>query len=177
MPRPSRSKPRPPLSAASLEELALFYVGRYATTRARLRRYLERKIRERGWESDAPPDIAVIAEKFAERGYIDDRGFANMRAYSLVRRGYGPRRLNGRLYADGIEDEDGEEAREIARKGAWDSAEIFAKKRRIGPFAAEPLDDNARQKAFAAMMRAGHDIDLVKKFINSEPGSPPERDA
>lgn len=176
MPRPSRSKPRPPLSETSLEELALFYVGRYATTRARLRRYLDRKIRERGWDGDAEPDSTALAEKFAELGYIDDRGFANMRANSLVRRGYGVRRLEGRLFADGIDETDSDEAREIAKNHAWDSAEIFARKRRIGPFAPEPLDENAKRKAFAAMMRAGHDIDLVKKFVDSEPGVPPDRE-
>jgi regulatory protein len=48
----SRHRPRralPPLDQAALQELALRYVGKYATTRAKLRAYLGRKLRERGW--------------------------------------------------------------------------------------------------------------------------------
>lgn len=176
MPRSSRNRTAQPLDEEKLRELALYYVGRYATTRARLRRYLERKLRERGWASDDPPAIEALADRFAELGYVDDRGFARMRAVSMVRRGYGARRLDSRLYADGIDEEDGQEARAIARAGAWESAEAFAKKRKIGPFALEPLDKKARQKAFAAMARAGHDIDIIKKFINSEPGATLDRD-
>ena len=44
---PRRRRERPPLDAEKLRELALAYVGRFATTRARLSTYLERKIRER----------------------------------------------------------------------------------------------------------------------------------
>ena len=38
-------KPRPPLNSEKLNELALAYVGRFATTRAKLRSYLKRKVR------------------------------------------------------------------------------------------------------------------------------------
>ena len=56
-------RPRPPLSAEKLNELALAYVGRFATTRARLRTYLRRKVRERGWDDGSPPDFEAIAER------------------------------------------------------------------------------------------------------------------
>ena len=39
----------PPLDEAGLNELALAYVARYATSRAKLLAYLARKLRERGW--------------------------------------------------------------------------------------------------------------------------------
>ena len=53
MPRPDR-KPSP-LTATRLQDLALSYVARFATTRAKLEAYLVRKLRERGWEGDDPP--------------------------------------------------------------------------------------------------------------------------
>ncbi len=46
MPRPDR-KPSP-LTATRLQDLALSYVARFATTRAKLEAYLVRKLRERG---------------------------------------------------------------------------------------------------------------------------------
>ena len=59
-----RRKARPPLDAAKLEELALGYVGRFATSRAKLRTYLQRKLRERGWDGEAEPPIEALADKF-----------------------------------------------------------------------------------------------------------------
>ena len=41
-----------PLDAPRLEELALAYVARFATSAAKLETYLRRKLRERGWEGE-----------------------------------------------------------------------------------------------------------------------------
>ena len=60
------------------------------------------------------------------------------------------------LRAAGIGEEDGAEAREAAEAGAWEAALRFAERRKIGPFAAADADRPAREKAFAAMLRAGH---------------------
>ncbi len=172
----TRKKPRPPLDSEGLEQLALFYVGRYATTRAKLRTYLTRKVRERGWAEDRQPAIAELAEKFAELGYIDDAAFANSRAASLGRRGYGERRVEQALYAAGIEENDGIEARSIAADQAWDSALAFVRKRRFGPYATEIFDPDRKRKALAAMIRAGHHYELARKFIDRAPGDVPERE-
>ena len=54
-----------PLGAAKLDELALAYVARFATSRAKLMRYLSRKVRESEWidDSDAMAACAVIADR------------------------------------------------------------------------------------------------------------------
>ena len=75
-------RPIPPLDAASLERLALRYVERFATTRGKLVAYLARKIRERGWEGETA-DLAALADRFAERGYVNDRLFAEAKASSV----------------------------------------------------------------------------------------------
>ena len=67
---------RPPLDDRGLNELAVRYVGKYATTRAKLAAYLSRKVRERGWGGDSDPAIAGIVDRFAELGYVDDAGYA-----------------------------------------------------------------------------------------------------
>src|SRR5262249_9063485 len=67
---------RSPLNEEKLSELALSYVGRFATTRAKLQAYLRRKVRERGWEGGRPPDFEAIAQRFADRGFVDDAGYA-----------------------------------------------------------------------------------------------------
>ncbi len=62
----SRRKPRPPLDKSALDELALRYVGRFATTRAKLISYLGRKLRERGWAGSREADVAAVADRLAE---------------------------------------------------------------------------------------------------------------
>ena len=174
---PERNKkPRPPLDEGALERLALHYVGRYATTRARLKTYLSRKLKERGWEGGARPDVDALAEKLSGLGYIDDGAFAAARASSLQRRGYGERRVAQSLRAAGIEEEDSAAVREQVEEGAFDAAIRFARRKRIGPFAAGELDREARQKAFAAMMRAGHSMDIVREVLNAPPGDIPDSD-
>lgn len=167
-------KARPPLDEEALERLALAYAGRYATTRARLRAYLARKVGERGWSGPGEPPLDRLVGRFADLGYVDDRAFASARAAALGRRGYGERRVEQALRAAGISEEDGGPARDEAREGAWAAALRFAERRRIGPFADAPAGREAREKAAGAMIRAGHKFDLVRRLIDARPGEIPD---
>lgn len=167
---------RPPFDRAELEQAALFYAGRYATTRARLRDYLLRKLRERGWAEAEEAPVDSLVERMATLGYVDDRAFAAARGAALGRRGYGERRILGALRAFGIDGEDSADARQAARDGAWAAALRFAERRRMGPFAAEQADRHAREKALAAMLRAGHPLALAKRLVEAPPGEIPEAD-
>jgi regulatory protein len=163
-------KPRPPLTAAKLEELALFYVGRFATSRAKLLSYLKRKLRERGWEGDEP-DLEGLADRLVQLGYVDDRAFAVAKARSLTSRGYGERRVGQALALAGIGDEEGADARTLAQEEAVSAAIRFAKRRSIGPFSAKTPDPRERERAIAAMVRAGHRFGLARAIVALEPGS------
>lgn len=166
----------PPLDAAALERLGLRYVERYATTRAKLSEYLTRKLRERGWEGAVEPPVHALAERFAELGYVNDGEFATSRAAALGRRGFGPRRVAASLHQAGIAPEDAEAAHILAREAAWGSALDFARRKRIGPFAAMVPDRPAREKAMAAMARAGHDFATARRIVMADPGCVPEED-
>ena len=169
-------KPRPPLDSEALDRLALHYVGRYATTRSKLKHYLARKLKERGWAGASRPDIEQLAERFSNLGYIDDSAFAAARASSLQRRGYGERRVSQSLRAAGIEDEDLAAVREQVEEGAREAALRFARRKRIGPFASHEPGREEKQKAFAAMMRAGHPMDIVKEVLNTSADDIPDSD-
>ena len=173
---------RPALDSAALERLALDYVGRYATSRVRLRDYLSRKLAERGWTGEPDAEAAGLeaierlVERFVGHGYVDDAALAEARARSMTARGYGARRLSGALRQLGIAEADAAAARAQAEEGAWDAALRFARRRRIGPFATEKADENGRRRAFAAMMRAGHSAELARTIVESAPGDVPARD-
>jgi regulatory protein len=159
-----------PLGAKQLEELALHYVGRYATSRAKLASYLARKLRERGWDDEREPDVEALARRFAELGYVDDSAYALMKSEALSSRGYGRRRLDERLRADGIGEEDSASAFEHAEAQAVDAALRYARRRRIGPFGTTEADSKQREKAISAMVRAGHPFTLSKKIALMPPG-------
>lgn len=163
-------KARPPLDGQALERIALLYVGRYATTRAKLRTFLSRKLRDRGWKEERRPPVDELVNRFTELGYVNDSAFASSRAMSLQRRGFGERRVDQALYAAGISDADAVEARDQVREGAFASALRFARRKRIGPYAQEEDDGEARRKAFAAMIRAGHPSDMVRRVLDIPPG-------
>lgn len=169
-------KPRPPLDEEGLERLALFYAGRYATTRAKLRAYLRRKATERGWAGPGEPPIERLAERCAALGYVDDRAFAAARAASLMRRGYGERRVRQALRAAGVEAADAEAVNREAEEEAWAAALRFARRRRIGPWSHIPPDREGRGKAAAALLRAGHPIDIVRRLLDAAPGEIPDSD-
>ena len=170
-------KARRPFDEETLEQAALTYAGRYATTRARLTLFLERKLRERGWSGAAEPPVQALVERMATLGYVDDRAFAGARAAALGRRGYGERRVREALRAAGIEEEDAAEAREDARNSAWQSALRFAERRRFGPFASVEPDRDGREKVLAAFLRAGHPLDLARRLAQSRPGEIPDLDS
>ena len=165
-------RPARPLDSNRLEEMALRYVGRFATSRAKLAAYLARKVRERGWEADDPPPIEALVERFARNGYVDDAAFAAMKQRDLTARGYGSRRVGQALHAAGIGEEDRARALEAAEQERVAAALRFAARRRLGPYAATRIDDPAaRQRALAAFARAGHDFTLAARILDTAPGA------
>ena len=177
-----RSQPRPkrqfsreirvpkPLDAPRLEELALAYVARFATSAAKLETYLRRKLRERGWEGESPAPtadlIAALIERLVSAGYVDDTAYARSKSGSLLRRGYGERRIGQALGAAGI----AAEVREEVRSGISTqrrAALALAAKRRFGPFGDKASDRPGREKQIGAMLRAGHPLDSARELVNA----------
>ncbi len=166
---PSPHRPIPPLDRGSLDRLALRYVERFATTRGKLTAYLVRKIRERGYDG-TPPDPAEIAERFAELGYVNDRLYAESKAAAMARRGLGARRVGEALRHAGVQAEDAEAIAPQVDARTGQSAIDFARRKRIGPFAAEPADRDRIAKQVAAMVRAGHAPGLAWRIARMQPG-------
>lgn len=170
MAMPGSTRKLMPLDAAALDRLALRYVERFATTRARLAGYLARKIGERGWEG-AVVDPAEVAERLAALGYVDDRAYADAKARSMARRGLGGRRIAAALHAAGVDGDDAAALAPDIAEGAVAAALAFARRRRIGPFAPGEVDRDQRERQFAAMMRAGHAPGLVRRIVAMAPGA------
>jgi regulatory protein len=156
----------PPLDAARLNELALAYAARFATSAAKLEAYLRRKLRERGWDDTGDAPVGLVVERFVAAGYVDDAAYARAKSSSLLRRGYGDRRVGQALSAAGIAVEVREEVR-ATEAAARAAALAMAMKRRLGPFGTERPDRALRQKQIAALLRAGHPMDSARVLVDA----------
>jgi regulatory protein len=169
--RRGRKRPGKPLDAASLAELAIFYLSRFATSRTGLERYLVRKIRERGWAGEGEADVPAVADRMVALGYIDDAAFAEMKTRSMLRRGLGGRRITTQMRASGITGDDAAGADQLVEDGRIAAALRHAERRRLGPFAAVILSDRAAiERAIGSFVRAGHDAGLARSIIRLAPG-------
>lgn len=167
------------ITADYLERAAMYYLERYSSSEANLRRVLSRKVylscRHHGDEPAgfAPMIEAVISRKVAS-GLIDDRRFAENRVASLKRRGTSGRMIGARLAAKGV-------AREvIAQTNTADPADelaaaiIAARRKRLGPWRTRGERADFRQKDIAALMRAGFGGAIARAVIDGEEASDPE---
>lgn len=167
-----RARPRP-IDARQLDEMALAYVARFATSAGRLGAYLTRKIRERGWAGDDAADVAATVARLVGLGYVDDAGFAQARGAGMLRRGLGARRIGETLTRDGIAAPLVAEASgtEHQRRRA---ALSLAQRRRLGPFGRgseslreTPPDQATRAKQVATMVRAGHPLAFARALVEA----------
>ena len=159
---PARRAPRP-LDSQSLDALAVRYVARYATTAAKLRTYLKRKIGERGWTGEGPV-VDTVVTRCIDSGFIDDRAFAETRSAALARRGYGARRVAQSLSAAGIDRATIAELVPDA-DAALAAAERFAQRRHLGRFGPPNVSRTVQHRQFAAMVRAGHSFAHARAFL------------
>lgn len=164
-----RRPPAPPLDPTSLRALALHYVGRFATTRGKLTTYLRRKVRERGWREGEAPDIQALVEEFAERAYVNDLSFAEGKTAALKRKGMGAYRIKIALQNAGIETELIEGLTLLSDDEGQCLALDFARRRRIGPFAAIAPDDKLQKRWMAAFLRAGHSASNARFILSMPP--------
>lgn len=163
-----------------MRALALHYLGRYATTRLRLHRYLLRKIAERGWDdpADSEPAMAALIADCERLGYVDDREFARSKQRAMQQRALGQRRIEQALYQAGISSTDRHAAAPAPDPAqALALAVDFARRKRLGPFAHESqeaagespvLDLKMRDKALRKMLAAGHSIALARLVIDAD---------
>ncbi|QXM23430.1 RecX family transcriptional regulator [Elioraea tepida] len=171
---PRRSPPPERPTEASLHEAALAHLARYATTQAGLERVLVNRVRR--WasraglgEDEAAEAIAQgraaaarVVARLAAAGAVSDLAFAATRARRLARGGHSRAVIAAKLAAKGAGEEVEAALAEALpdREAELAAACIAARRRRIGPFAAEAPHDpasaaEARRRALAALARAG----------------------
>ena len=98
---------RVPIDAALLDEWALSYLGRYASSAENLRLVLRRRVRRRsgadaGSVRAADELIDPLVARYRAAGLIDDAAYAAARVRGHLARGHSLRRIAAGLMAKGI---------------------------------------------------------------------------
>lgn len=178
--RGRKRKPRGPRKATPqyLENAALHYLERFATSEENFRRVLMRKVERsaRHHGTDRDEGAAVIdglVMRYRRSGLLDDAAYAQARADSLFRRGTSPRMIRLKLLEKGIGADLVDEALAALAEEAGDptfaAAVTYARRRRLGPYG-DPArrDDARRERELAALARAGFDYDTARTVIEAE---------
>ncbi len=175
---------RRPMTFARLERACYHYLGRFASTEARLAQVLERRIRrsrpagerrrplseeEEGW-------IAELVARARRHGFVDDRAFAEARARSLLRAGHPPSRIVWKLREAGVAEPLATAAvaaltREHGgdRAGMLAAAVALARRRRLGPFrpAGTVPDVQRHRREIAVLARRGIDYGIARAIVEA----------
>jgi regulatory protein len=169
-------------TARNLENVALYYLSRYAASEFSLRRVLENRIRraarrnpqfagDETAQRQLRDAIKAIIEKHKKTGALNDAAYAEMKTASFRRAGRSARAIKQRLGKSGIalrviegtleksNEEQGREETEIK------AALILARRRKLGPFRTKPADPEQRRKDLAILARAGFSFDIARKVL------------
>lgn len=159
-----------------LENAALHYLERFASSTANLRRVLMRKVDRSlahwgGERAEAAAEVEAVVARLAGLGYVDDAAYAVTKARGLNRQGKGSRVIRQALAAKGVDADTaaaalGRLAEEVAEPDLA-AAVRLARKRRLGPFRALEQRAEMRHKDLAALARAGIDLDTARRVVDA----------
>jgi regulatory protein len=163
------------ISGKYLENAALYYLQRYATSAENLRRVLARKVKRscafhKVPEDEFHPLIDSLIRRYQSSGLLNDTGFAEAKAATLRRQGKSRRTIEAKLKEKGLGRADIEKA--IEKAGGEDEHELaaacaHARKKKLGRWRIKPLKDpRDASKEMAAMARAGFSYDVARRALD-----------
>lgn len=174
--QPVRRAPKK-ATARHLENVALWYLQRFAASAESLRRVLLRRVEKSArahgtGREDGAALVEEIIARFRRSGLIDDRLYAEGRAASLHRRGISAHGIRARLRAKGVGADDIDAALATLRDHAPEpdlaAAAAYARRRRLGPYRAGGDRDTVRERDLAALSRQGFDYDTARRVIDAD---------
>lgn len=173
--RAARRQPKK-ATARHLENVALWYLQRFAASADSLRKVLMRRVEKsaRAHDTDREEGAVLVEEiiaRFRSSGLLDDRTYAEGRALSLHRRGVSSQGIRARLAAKGVDAGDIDRALETLRDEAEEpdlaAAIAYARRRRIGPYRTRGDREELRERDLAALARQGFGYDIARRVIDA----------
>lgn len=157
-----------------LERVALWYLGRYPGSVARVRAALNKRVRRSVKELDSDPEqgarnVEAVIARLKDARLLDDARFAASRVRVLRRRGNSARAIGAALRRQGIAPGVIEQAlSEEAEEGASElsAARQLARRKRLGVHRPEDKRDEHRRKDLAKLARAGFSYGVAKAALD-----------
>ena len=182
-PRREPKKPKK-ITPRYLDNVAAYYLARYASSSVNLKRVLMRRAQRSCAYHESPLEdaeamIDALVEKYCQAGFLNDENYALNLARSLRNKGKSARMILRKMYEKGIEAELAQhalkatddhllECEEAAENAEDIAAWRFARKRRLGPFRAVAERPDCREKDLGSLARAGFSYDTARNILDQE---------
>ncbi len=167
----------------SLENVALFYLSRFAASEGSLRRVLKNKLRrvalrnpqfaaDQANQNQLCEAIEAIIQKHKKTGVINDEAYAGMKIASLRRAGRSARAIKQKLAQKGLARGTIEQAfdrgaeEENFEVAEFKAALSLAKRRRLGAYRKSKSDPEQNKKDLATLARAGFSLAIARRALN-----------
>lgn len=170
-----RSRAPRKITAQSLDNAALHYLERFASSSGNLRRVLRRKVARAAAVHETDPAeghalIETLIARYLAAGLLDDRAYAAQKAASLRRRGSSRRGIAARLAEKAVERTLIEEV--LDPEGAAETGDLAAactlvRRRRLGPYRRATQRDAMRQRDLATLGRAGFSFEVARRVLSA----------
>lgn len=178
MAQDSSRKQKKPRKATqkSLENAALYYLQRYASSAENLRRVLMRRVDRSARAHDTDPEegaklVDDLVQRYRDAKLVDDAAYATMRVASLRRRGGSARAIRANLMAKGVSNDDIDQAladdTEDTPMAELIAACAYARRRRLGPWREKDREER-QERDLGALARKGFSIDTVRQVIDAD---------
>ena len=170
-----QKKPRK-ATQKSLENAALYYLQRYASSAENLRRVLMRRVDRSARAHDTDPEkgaklVDDLVQRYRDAKLVDDAAYATMRVASLRRRGGSARAIRANLMAKGVSNDDIDQAladdAEDTPMAELVAAYAYARRRRLGPWREKDREER-QERDLGVLARKGFSIDTVRQVIDAD---------
>lgn len=158
-----------------LRNIALYYLKRFETSEANLRAVLKRRIDDYArfnkefCRNEAYGWLDELIRDFAERHYVDDARFADIKIRGYLAAGKSPRYILNKMREKGIDDSIAEKILSEQEVNPLEAALKLAKKKKIGIYNPDANQRKERRnKDLGILIRAGFDYDIALKVLDSE---------
>lgn len=177
-----RSEPKRPkkITETYLHNSGLYYLERYATSAANFETVMMRKVKkscayheDQSYEACAEM-VKALVEKLIRLELLDDEVYTRVKLRGLRQRGKSKRFIVNYLRSKGISPDLTEKHLSLYNQeigiqdseSEYETAIIFARKKRIGPFRIS--DKNTDEKDLGKLARAGFSYDTARRVLKNK---------
>jgi len=165
------------ITTKHLENVALYYLQRFATSSENLRQVLRRRVYKSSKYHQNDPDdgynlVDELIARYITAGLLDDQAYADFRVLTLRRRGQSGRAIMAGLLAKGLAQDviamaienAGEKTGEAETE--YHAAMTLARRRKLGRFGSPDCRADNRDKDLGKLARAGFSYDIALQVID-----------